>query len=264
MNEANDRADSDSVERWVGIGLLSREGKEAGDRRKVDNTRTQPEIFADMLGIEPGRPELPLPSEAILTSQALAAREGLRSDTLVIGLNTGAGGRWTSKELPVERVIAYADALARSVSGSIAFLVLGGPPEAGRNREIIEGIRAIELPAELASDRSIQVLDAGVDNDLPTFAALVGLCDLLLTSDSLALHIGVAMNVRIVSFFAPTPAAEIELYDLGVKVQSTTDDYCSYSKRADTSTITVERLVEATSQVLAAKRDQRRLIPRPA
>ena len=256
LDSSGDRIYSDDVEAWFGMGLLSRDGKEAADLRKINNERTHPEIFADMLQIEAGRPELPLPSASVADAQAFASRHNLNRETLVIGLNTGAGGRWTSKGLPVDRVIAFAGALTTALDQPIVFLVLGGPPEKGRNDEILAGINSLGLAA--------QAIDAGTNNDLPTFASLVGLSDLLLTSDSLALHIGVAMNVSIVSFFAPTSAAEIELYGLGKKLKSTSEDYCSYSKTADNSSITVERLVAATLDVLAAKGNQRRLIPRPA
>ena len=74
------------------------------------------------------------------------------------------------------------------------------------------------------------------------FAAIVRGLDLLLTSDSLALHVAVAGRVPVVAFFAPTSAAEIELYGRGEKVVSTSPDYCNYRKDADTSTLTAENL----------------------
>jgi heptosyltransferase-2 len=77
------------------------------------------------------------------------------------------------------------------------------------------------------------------------FAALIDLCDVLITSDSLAMHVGVARDVRTVAFFAPTSAAEIELYGLGEKVVSTSSDYCSYRPDADTSSLTPERIAAA-------------------
>ncbi|MEM7198634.1 MAG: glycosyltransferase family 9 protein [Planctomycetota bacterium] len=256
LDPNGERTYTDDVEPWFGMGLLSKDGKAAADARKVANRRTHPEIFASMLGIEAGRPELPLPDSALASEQAFAKRHELFHDDLVIGLNTGAGGRWTSKGLPTERVVEYARALAIDALGrQVSFLVLGGPTERPRNDEIIRGIDALGGAA--------RALDPGTDNDLPTFTAIVGLCDLLLTSDSLALHLGVAMDVPIVSFFAPTSAAEIELYGLGEKVASTAADYCSYRPDADNETITVERLVTASQRVLAANQHRRRRVPRP-
>ncbi len=53
-----------------------------------------------------------------------------------------------------------------------------------------------------------------------------------------------------VAFFAPTSAAEIELYGRGAKVASTAPDACSYRPDADNSTVTVERLLDAIARVL--------------
>lgn len=256
LDAAGQRVYTDDVEPWFGMGLLSRDGKEAADERKRTNQRTHPAIYADMLGIEEGRPELPLAPAAVEAAQAFAEGAGLDEDALVIGLNTGAGGRWTSKGLPTERVVSYAGALSTALGRPVHFLVLGGPPERARNDEIIAGINALGTSA--------RAVDGGTDNDIPTFAGIVGLCDLLLTSDSLALHIGVAMDVPLVTFFAPTSAAEIELYGLGEKVVSTAPDYCSYRKDADNETITVERLVASTVRVLEGSAGRRRLIQRPA
>src|ERR1700690_2535937 len=112
------------------------------------------------------------------------------------------------------------------------FVVFGGPPEVDRNKSIVAGLLAAGLSC----------VNAGNDNALLDFASLIGLCDLLVTSDSLALHIALALEVRVVAFFAPTSAAEIELYGLGEKIASTAPDYCSYRADADNSTVTPERL----------------------
>src|SRR5690606_6565214 len=113
----------------------------------------------------------------------------------------------------------------------------GGPEERERNR----GLRAaLERHAD-----ELAVLDAGTDNGLLEFAALVDACDLLVTSDSLALHVALARGVPLVAFFAPTSADEIELYGLGEKVRSTAPDYCSYRPDADNSSLTPERLAAA-------------------
>ena len=90
-----------------------------------------------------------------------------------------------------------------------------------------------------------RVVDARTQNTMHHFTSLVDRLDVLLTSDSLALHVGIARQVPIVAFFAPTSAAEIELYGRGAKVASTAPDYCSYKPVVDTSTLTTERLVEA-------------------
>jgi len=245
LDEHGARTYTPDVGPWFDMGLLSVHGKERADELKKLNTRSHPEIYADMLGIEPGRPELPLDPAARERAARFAEAHDLRARGPIVGLNTGAGGRWRSKSLPEDRVVLLATTVDASVAASTpearpTFLLFGGPDERERNAR---------LAAALAS--RVRIVDAGVDNTLEDFAALVDLADLLVTSDSLALHVGVARRVRIVAFFAPTSAAEIELYGAGRKVVSTAPDACSYRPDADTSTLTVERLAEAVRAELA-------------
>ena len=64
----------------------------------------------------------------------------------------------------------------------------------------------------------------------------------------------IARKVPVVAFFAPTSAAEIELYGRGERVESRAPDYCSYRSDADTSTLTAERLATAALASLDARR----------
>jgi len=63
------------------------------------------------------------------------------------------------------------------------------------------------------------------------FASLVSLCNVLVTSDSLALHIGISLKKGIVCYFYPTSASEIELYGRGIKIIWKGKSYCSYQTR---------------------------------
>jgi len=243
MDDAGQRAYTDDVAPWFDMGLISRHGKEQADRLKVENTRSHGEIFAAMLGVAPGRPQLELTAKAKAFAQDFRERWELDHRRPLIGLNTGASGRWPSKALSVERTVAMAARISEARNGRATFLVLGGPEEQERNRAILSGMRAREP--------KLVAIDGGADSDLQEFAALVGLVDLLVTSDSLALHLGVALDRRIVCFFAPTSAAEIDLYGQGFKVVSSAPDYCSYRPNTDNSSITPEQLCEAVLEILA-------------
>jgi len=232
---------------WFDMGLLSVHGKAAADLKKIENRRSHPQICADMLGLRMGKPELHLGEETRACARSFAQRTELERHRPLVGLNTGAGGRWTSKQLDVGRTVDLAGRIHAARAGRVSFLVLGGPSEAGRNREIL---------AEL-SRAGLRGLDAGSENALLDFAGLIGLCDVLVASDSLALHVGIALSVRVVAFFAPTSAAEIELYGRGEKVVSTSPDYCSYRPDADNSTLTPARLAEAVLAQLGAGESER-------
>lgn len=64
----------------------------------------------------------------------------------------------------------------------------------------------------------MRLFDAGCNNTVRHFAALVDRCDVVVTGDTLAMHLSLALGRRTVVLFGPTSAPEIELYGLGEKV----------------------------------------------
>ncbi len=236
------RAYTRDVAPWFDMGLLSVHGKQRADELKVLNQESQPALYARMLSIPMGKPQLHLPETSRERARRLAAEGGWHAGGPLVGLNTGAGGRWTSKQLSPERTVELAGAIARELGGAVRFLVLGGEAEGARNREILR--RAAIHPCKP------YCIDAGNDHGLLDFAALVGECQLLISSDSLALHMAVSLNRPVLAFFAPTSAAEIELYGRGEKVWSTAPDYCSYQASADNASLTTERLLEPALRLL--------------
>ena len=91
------------------------------------------------------------------------------------------------------------------------------------------------------------------------FAALIGRLDLLVTSDSLALHLAVAQGRPVVCFFGPTSASEIELYGHGEKVVTPLGCQCCYLKDCNIrphcmASISVEEMLAAARRWLPACR----------
>jgi heptosyltransferase-2 len=236
---------------WFDLGLISVHGRAEADRLKRANRASHAELLARVAGVEPGETALPLPERSLAFAADFAERTALAAVRPVIGLNTGAGGRWESKRLPLERSVELVEELARRGAGQRTFLLLGGPDERERNAELERRVR----------DR-VRLVDAGVSNAPLDFAALIDGLDLLVTSDSLALHVAIARRVPVVAFFAPTSPDEIDLRGLGEKVVSLAPDAGSYRSDADTSTLTVERLAAAVERVLARGRDGR-AVPSP-
>ena len=240
LDEAGAAAYSEDSRAWFDMSLISRFGRERADELKALNQRTHPELLAEALGIDAGRPSLELSSAEREQAAAWWERAGLDSPAHVVGLNTGAGSRWPSKQLDMTRTIETASELSARASEDLAFLVLGGPEEEERNVELLAGLERAGLRA----------VSSRCSNTLREFTAIVSRCDLVITSDSFCLHAAVARSVPTVAFFAPTSAAEIELYGLGEKVCSTSADYCSYKADTDNSTITPDRLAVAAHNVL--------------
>ena len=71
------RVYTDDAAPWFDMGLLSRFGKAEADRLKVRNTKSQPALYAEMLGIKMGKPALVLPDAARAAAAAFRARHGL-------------------------------------------------------------------------------------------------------------------------------------------------------------------------------------------
>jgi len=129
---------------------------------------------------------------------------GSRGPRPVIGLNTGAGSRFAGKRLPV---VTTAELARRFYSDfGAAVLLLGGPEEIERNKEIE---RVAACP----------VINTG-SNPIRRFAAIVKACDLIVSGDTTGMHIAIAMKVPLVAYFASTCSAEIELYGRGRKIVS--------------------------------------------
>lgn len=239
LDESGERGYTADVAPWFDMGLLSVHGRARADELKVRNRRSHPEILCSMLGLAMGKPRLDFEARQASFALEFERRSKLRDNGPVVGLNTGVGGRWRSKMLSVERTVEVAERLHAALDGRLSFVLFGGADERERNQHIA---------GELAG--RVRLIDAGVDNALLEFAALVDRCDLMITSDSLGLHVALARDVRTVAFFAPTSAAEIEMFGLGEKVVSTAPDYCSYKPDADTSTLTAERVADAALRQL--------------
>ena len=103
------------------------------------------------------------------------------------------------------------------------------------------------------------MIDTGTDNSLSAFFGVVDACDVVVSSDSLAMHIAIALGKCVVAIFGSTTPHEVDLYDRGEKV--VTDFECSpcYLKTCDKSPTCMQALRgetvgEAVLRQLAAVR----------
>jgi len=177
------------------------------------NTKTYPELVFECAGIaytEPHAYILPDLSEEIKEARTRLLGSGVRPGDLKVGFNTGAGDVFATKKWTEEGYMELADRLAQETGAKI--LLLGGPGEVERNQRI-------------AAATQHPVVNTGNDNPIRKFAGIVGNCDLMVTGDTLAMHIAIGLNVPVVVILGPTCHQEIELYGRGAKVIS--DFECS-------------------------------------
>jgi heptosyltransferase II len=224
---------------WFDMGLISKFGKQKADELKAQNKKTYPEILYTILSLEYKKqePVLILNKDELEFGKKFAKQNNIGSKDLVIGVNTGAGGRWQDKKLSPEETAELIDRLNNSIKG-VKLLLFGGPEEKERN----ENIKSLAKTG---------IIDAGCDNSLMEFASLVNLCSILVTSDSLAMHVGIALKKKIVCFFYPTSAAEIELYGRGIKIIGKGNSYCSYeTKCVYTPKWDIEEFIDAVKKMI--------------
>src|SRR3989338_7382830 len=204
---------------WFDMGLISKFGKERADELKAKNKKTYREIMYNILDLEYNKQEpiLKLSNKELEFGKKFAKKNNIKSNDALIGINTGAGGRWQDKKLSIEETAELIDKVNRDINNA-KLLLFGGPKEKERNEKIKKTIKS-------------RIIDAGCNNPLMEFASLVNLCNVLVTSDSLALHIGTALKKKIVSFYYPTSSMEIETYGRGTKIIGKGKSYCSYQTK---------------------------------
>jgi ADP-heptose:LPS heptosyltransferase len=127
----------------------------------------------------------------------------LGENRAVIGINTGSGKAFANKNLKKEKMVELIRSLDKKSGAKI--LLLGGPSEKDINNYIIE-------------NSGCEITDGGCGNSIKDFSALIGKCSVIITADTLAMHIAIALKRPVVALFGPTCSQEIDLYGCGSKV----------------------------------------------
>ncbi len=145
----------------------------------------------------------------------------------VIGLNTGCGGRWTSRLWPEPSWEALARALRAE---GHAVVLLGGPDEEARNRRLAAASGAC-WPGHF---------------DLRTFIGLVDRCDVVVTAVTMAMHIAIGLRKQLVLINNIFNPREFELYGRGVIVEPEQPCACYFQPRCTAPRFCLETLKPET------------------
>ncbi len=154
----------------------------------------------------------------------------------IVGLNTGCGGRWVSRLWAEKSWIALARALRRH--GYVP-LLLGGEQEHEKNRRIARASGALYLG----------------HFGLQRFINLVDQCQLVVTAVTMAMHITIGLNKKIVLFNNIFNRHEFELYGLGEILEPDLPCTCYFSPVCPNDCmqyITVDRVLASVRALLAA------------
>lgn len=175
------------------------------------NKKTYPELIFECAGLPYREPQEYLLSdltEEIGWASEYLAGLGIGKDELKVGLNTGAGEVFATKKWTEEGYARLAARLSEELAARV--LLLGGPSERERNERIVT-----------AAGHS--TCNAGTGHTVREFSGIVGNCDLIVTGDTLAMHIAIALKVPVLAILGPTCHREIELYGRGSMIVSDFD-----------------------------------------
>ena len=128
----------------------------------------------------------------------------------IVGLNTGCGGRWTSRLWPEPNWIALAKKL--KTAGYVP-LLLGGEQEHEKNKKLAKASGALYLG----------------HFPLKQFISEVNQCELVVTAVTMAMHLTIGLQKKIVLFNNIFNKYEFELYGRGEILEPDFDCDCFYA-----------------------------------
>jgi len=159
----------------------------------------------------------------------------------VIGFFSGSGKRWPQKALSFAKQKELLETLA-AYYPQYSIILFGGPNEAEHNKHLL-------------ADAPHNILRSGWHNTLAKFASLLNLVDVLITGDTLALQVGLALRKKIVAYFGPTAPWEVDLFGMGTKIVAPVECIACYRSSCNkaqkcSDLIAVNDIVDAVSNLM--------------
>ena len=152
-----------------------------------------------------------------------APRFDLPDGRAVIGLNTGCGGRWTSRLWPEDHWAELATGLQ---ADGYAVVLLGGPDEDAKNQRLAERTGAC-YPGHFP---------------LRTFVGLMDCCDLVVSAVTMGMHIALGLGKKLVLLNNIFNSNEFELYGRGRILAPEQACTCFFSPRCRNERFCLETL----------------------
>lgn len=166
-----------------------------------------------------------------------------------VGFNTGCSPLYPYKKLSLD----IQEAAIRRLSADLGepVLLLGGPEDAERNAV---------LAARLGEAAEASPTTGGLRRG----AAEVDRCEVVVTGDSLGMHLAIALGKHVVAWFGVTCPQEIDLYDRGVKLLADVGCAPCWRRSCDRDPLCRDRvdpewIVQAVHDCLAVRREGRAL-----
>lgn len=198
-----------SAEEWF---LISH-----NDEIKKRNRKTYQQFIAEISELKRyGEIIVPLKKSSIEKAENFSKKHNL-SDKHIIGINTGSGSRWSTKKWPEKNLVHLIKMLTDK---KYTVLLFGGEEE----KDIMERLEDKSNP---------YLISTGYNNTIPDFFALLNLCDIVVSADTLAMHAATGLKKKVVALFGPTSPYEIEDYSRMEKIITPMDCFCCYKRECN-------------------------------
>jgi ADP-heptose:LPS heptosyltransferase len=202
------------------------------------NQKSYPQIIFEAAGLTYQREPyaFSLTDQDRQASRTFLRRNRVGAKAKVLGLFTGSGPAFANKSWTVEGFASLARRARKELKAQV--LLLGGPDERRRN-------------ARIRSLAKVPLLDTRGAHSLREFAGFLEACRVVVTGDTVALHLALAVKRPVVALFGPTAYQEIDLFGLGEKLSSPADCSPCYRGTCDLHPHCMDRLsVDAVWQAL--------------
>lgn len=189
------------------------------DLKFKKNKKTYQELFFESMCMDYNKEEyiLNVAEDDVLWAENYLKSQGFTKSDLIIGLNTGGGDIFANKGWHEEGFLDLAELCVKNLNAKV--ILLGGPQE-------------IEKNERLCKTSNVPLINIG-NNTLSRFAGIVKQCDIVVSGDTLAMHIAIAVKMPVVALFFSTCPQEIEFYGRGMAITAKVDCAPCYKRNCE-------------------------------
>lgn len=199
------------------------------DLKFKKNQKTYMQIIFEAVGLEYAQEpyQLELGGQDLACFKKFIQEQNQAAQRPILGLVTGCGPAFQRKRWTESGFAEIAKRAKKELQAEV--VLLGGPDEIAVNESI----------CSLAGER---LLDTSGEHTLREFAGFIQACRVVITGDTLALHMALALKRPTIALFGPTCAQEIEMFGLGEKVVAELSCVPCYRQTCDKSPTCMESI----------------------
>ena len=181
------------------------------DELKKNNRKTYQQMMFDLAEISYNKEHCPI---YLNKQDHTYANNFLKENNIddekskkLIGIHIGYSERWPSRSWPIDKVKQF---IIEAKNKNYEIILFGGPNEKEKHKRIINELK----------EQGVRIFHNNIDNTDREFSSLINICNKIISSDSYAMHVSLALKKPTIALFFCTSPHEIEGYGLLKKIIS--------------------------------------------